>query len=118
MEDPSVKTLNTETQEKNGLLKGSFNIFLTGLKDRFLPRLTDAMITSWKFSQLDVDRDRLLRDDELFSSQMKKMFGHIRRGRKCSKKLAVSCDFDHNGGLSLEEWRKCLGRRTSPKGIN
>ena len=74
------------------------------------------MITGWKFLQLDVDKDRLIRDDELFSSQMKKMFGHIRRGRKCSKKLAVLCDFDRNGGLSLDEWRKCLGR-TTLKGI-
>lgn len=81
------------------------------------PYLTDTMITAWKFTQLDVDKDRLIRDDELFSSHMKKMFGLIRRGRKCSKKLAVLCDFDHNGGLSLEEWRKCLGRRTTLKGI-
>lgn len=77
-------------------------------------RLPDTLIAAWKYSQLDVDRDRMIREGELFSSQMKKMFGNIRRGRKCSKKLAVSCDFDHNGGLSLEEWRKCLGRRTTP----
>lgn len=55
-----------------------------------------------------MDRDRLIRDNELFSSHMKKMFGRIRRGRKCSKKLSIACDFDRNGGLSLEEWRKCL----------
>ena len=79
-------------------------------------RLSDFMITSWKFSQLDTDRDRLLRSDELFSSQMKKVFGLIRRGRKCSKKLSILCDSDYNGGLSLEEWRRCLVRRTTPRG--
>ncbi|XP_028392909.1 SPARC-related modular calcium-binding protein 1-like isoform X2 [Dendronephthya gigantea] len=76
-------------------------------------RLPDAMITAWKFSQLDVDKDSLMVNDELFSSHMKKTFGQIRRGRKCSKKLAVFCDFDRNGGLSLDEWRRCLGNRTS-----
>ena len=75
------------------------------------------MITAWKFSQLDINRDRLLRNEELFSPHMKKTFGLIRRGRKCSKKLADSCDLDRNGGLSLEEWRKCLGRKTTSKGI-
>ena len=80
-------------------------------------RLSDFMITSWKFSQLDTDRDRLLRSDELFSSQMKKVFGLIRRGRKCSKKLAILCDSDYNGGLSLEEWRRCLARRNTSRGF-
>lgn len=80
-------------------------------------RLPDAMITAWKFSKLDVDRDSLIVNDELFSSRMKKTFGQIRRGRKCSKKLADSCDLDRNGGLSLDEWRRCLSRRYPPRGM-
>lgn len=112
--DELVKMLRLELESlTNTRLRGN------STRDRDLfwavsGRLPDTLIAAWKYSQLDVDRDRMIREGELFSSQMKKMFGNIRRGRKCSKKLAVSCDFDHNGGLSLEEWRKCLGRRTTP----
>ncbi|XP_046859488.1 SPARC-related modular calcium-binding protein 1-like isoform X2 [Xenia sp. Carnegie-2017] len=71
-------------------------------------RLSNTMIVSWKFSKLDVNRNRLIRMGELFSPQMKKIFGKIRRGRKCSKKLSTQCDLDRNGGLSLHEWKRCL----------
>lgn len=91
---------------------------LTSAPNNFLhaisQRLPDTMILAWKFSQLDSDSDRLVNSDELFVSHMKKVFGRIRRGRKCSKKLVISCDFDRNGGLSLGEWRKCL-RKKNPK---
>lgn len=79
-----------------------------------IPRLTDTMILTWKFTGLDMDRDRLLNYEELFISRMKKLFGRIRRGRKCSKKLFYMCDFDDNKALSLSEWRGCL-RRKNPK---
>ena len=74
--------------------------------------LTDTLLRNWAFSQVDTDGDRHVTRDELFASHMKKAYGRIRRGRKCSKKLA-SCDYDGVRGLSLGEWRKCLSKPRS-----
>ena len=94
---------------KNNLTSQTGNLHLL---DTFpLQHLPDAMIMAWKFSHLDVDTDRLVHYNELFVSHMKKVFGRIKRGRKCSKRLFVTCDADHNNGLSLVEWRSCLQRR-------
>lgn len=45
---------------------------------------------------------------EFFISIMKKIFGNVKRGRKCGKKLLVDCDFDKDRGLLMMEWIFCL----------
>ncbi|KAK3736165.1 hypothetical protein QZH41_015553, partial [Actinostola sp. cb2023] len=70
--------------------------------------LSDNQVLAWKFHQLDINKNRILTSSEYFVSSMKKALGRIKRGRRCSRKLLNDCDFDKNGGLSVDEWTYCL----------
>lgn len=100
---------------KNSTKKSVTSRPLPRLFDIISLRLPDEMILAWTFTKLDTNGDMILSFNELFASHMKKVFGQIRRGRKCSKKLAYSCDSDRYRGLSLGEWRNCLRTKSPSK---
>lgn len=69
--------------------------------------LTDNQVLIWKFNRLDRNKDKHLEQNEFLTSRMKKHLGHVKRGRKCGKKL-FECDTDKDKKLSMVEWALCL----------
>lgn len=57
---------------------------------------------------MDSNRDKLFVFSEFLIIFMKKIFGNIKRGRKCGKKLLNDCDLDKDRGLFMMEWIYCL----------
>ena len=77
--------------------------------------LTDRQVLIWKYNRLDANQNKLLSSNEFLISNMKKILGKVKRGRKCGRKILNDCDYDKDKSLSQLEWNYCLriGHRMS-----
>ncbi|XP_023340076.1 SPARC-related modular calcium-binding protein 2 isoform X2 [Eurytemora carolleeae] len=68
---------------------------------------SDQEVMEWKFSQLDEDRDGVLKNKEL--KQFKEDIRKVLRPRGCSRTFTKFCDMDSDRRISKQEWRSCSG---------
>lgn len=77
-----------------------------GRKEDKIPH-SDKEVVEWKFSQLDEDRDGVLKKKELkmFRAEVKKVV----RPRRCGRSFFTFCDLDTDRRISRQEWNSCIG---------
>jgi len=77
-----------------------------GRKEDKIPQ-NKKEVVEWKFSQLDEDRDGVLKKKELkmFRAEVKKVV----RPRRCGRSFFTFCDMDSNRRISRQEWSSCVG---------
>ena len=64
-------------------------------------------MAEWKFDQLDLNFDRLLRRKEIRA--LKRLVKKIVRPKSCAKTFDLYCDLDGDTKVTLTEWTLCLG---------
>ena len=67
----------------------------------------DKKVLSWKFHQLDGNRDRRLSRKELRG--LKRMVRKLVQPRGCARLFNKYCDLNNDRKISNREWYTCLG---------
>uniref|UniRef100_T1I1X6 SPARC-related modular calcium-binding protein 2 n=2 Tax=Rhodnius prolixus TaxID=13249 RepID=T1I1X6_RHOPR len=64
----------------------------------------------WKFGTLDKDSNKTLSRDEY--RELRKLVRKVVKPKKCARSFSRFCDSDRDSYITLQEWTKCLERRT------
>lgn len=76
---------------------------------------TRKRIVEWKFSQLDRNRDNVLKPGEVRS--LKRLVKKLVKPRRCAKSFIDYCDTDQDKRIVSKEWTFCLGLNHSSEYI-
>ncbi|CAE1147935.1 unnamed protein product [Acanthosepion pharaonis] len=68
-------------------------------------------IVDWKFTQLDKDKDHILKSREVRS--LKRLVKKLVKPRRCAKSFIEYCDTDQDKKIISKEWSLCLGLNLS-----
>ncbi|CAI9723876.1 SPARC-related modular calcium-binding protein 1-like isoform X7 [Octopus vulgaris] len=68
---------------------------------------TRKRIVEWKFSQLDRNKDNVLKSGEVRS--LKRLVKKLVKPRRCAKSFIDYCDTDQDKRIVSKEWTFCLG---------
>uniref|UniRef100_A0A8D8PQ46 SPARC-related modular calcium-binding protein 1 n=2 Tax=Cacopsylla melanoneura TaxID=428564 RepID=A0A8D8PQ46_9HEMI len=71
----------------------------------------DEQVATWNFGQLDVDKNKVLEQQEWKS--FRSTMSSVKSLRRCGKKLPRHCDANNDRKISLSEWLNCLNVNTN-----
>ncbi|GAB1608581.1 SPARC-related modular calcium-binding protein 1-like isoform X7 [Argonauta hians] len=80
---------------------------VTSGQNKSTQNATRKRIVEWKFSQLDRNKDNVLKSGEVRS--LKRLVKKLVKPRRCAKSFIDYCDTDQDKRIVSKEWTYCLG---------
>lgn len=90
-----INVFHTEYNRENGIYHAFNNI-------------TDTVVTSWKFSVLDVNHDNVL--DKTEYRDLRRVVKKALRPKRCARNFIRTCDVNGDQRINRPEWVECLTR--------